>query len=290
MLIYLLTNIRNGKVYVGQTKSLDGRMRRHLNEVRRGTNRHLYDAIRKYGADVFRVEVIEKVSDLEADDAECMWIEFYSSNNREFGYNMTKGGGGGDTFTNHPKKEEIRKKHQAREWTGEQREKFSASMVGRKREPFSKEWREKIRQSLIESGCRPPINSMPGELHPMWGKAHSEEAKAKISAARMGKTYEQIFGEKKAAAMREAKRQKYVGPGNPFFKEMPMREILLALIAEPNLKMDSLAKQFRVSRPTVSKRLRDLFACENLQRLRECVSPEEFQQLCKEKVNAMEVA
>lgn len=290
MIIYLLTNTCNGKVYVGQTKSLDDRMQRHLKEVRRGTNRHLYDAIRKYGADRFRVEVIEEVSDSDADDAECMWIEFYGSDNRELGYNMTKGGGGGDTFTNHPRKEEIRAKFQARTWTERQREMIVSSLAGRSREPFSDEWRKNLSESAKKSGHVPPITSLPGELHPMWGKTHSDEARQKMSIAKDGKSYEQIFGEEQATAMREAKRQKYVGSGNPFFKELPMMEILSALVADPNLKMDALAERFSVSRPTISKRLREVFACENLQRFRESVSPEVFQQLCKEKINAMETA
>lgn len=290
MIIYLLTNVCNGKVYVGQTKSLDARMQRHLKEVQRGTNRHLYDAIRKHGADKFRVEVIEEVPDSDADDAECMWIEFYGSDNRELGYNMTKGGGGGDTFTNHPRKEEIRAKYQAREWTNVQREKFAASMTGRKREPFSEEWRKNLSEAVKKSGHVPPVTSLPGELHPMWGKTHSDESKQKMVAAKDGKSYEQIYGEEQAAVMRAAKRQKYAGSGNPFFKKLPMQEILSMLVTDPNLKMDVIAERFGVARQTVGKRLRDLFACENLQRFRGSVSPEVFQQLCKEKINAMETA
>lgn len=290
MFIYLLTNIRNNKVYVGQTKSLDERMRRHTNETRRGNNNHLYSAMRKYGLSCFRIEVIEEVDQVEADEAECMWIEFYGSDNRDLGYNMTKGGGGGDTFTNHPRKEEIRKKFQARKWTDIQRERIVTSMTGRKREPFSDEWRKKLSDSVKKSGHVPPITSLPGELHPMWGKNHSDEAKSKISLARSGKTYEEIFGETAAADMKRAKSEKYSGSGNPFYKSIEMLSVLSRLADDPKTKIGDLAKEISVSRPTLGNRLRNIFGCDNMQRFRESMSQCEFQQLCKEKINAMEIA
>ena len=37
-----------------------------------------------------------------------------------------------------------------------------------------------------------------GEKHGMYGKKHTKEARIKISAAREGKTYLEIFGEERA--------------------------------------------------------------------------------------------
>lgn len=58
-----------------------------------------------YGVDNFSVEEIEHCDKDEADDREKYWISYYQSANKDFGYNMTFGGGGGDTWTNNPHKE-----------------------------------------------------------------------------------------------------------------------------------------------------------------------------------------
>ena len=44
------------------------------------------------------------------DTSRAFWIKFYNSRDRKIGYNISSGGEYGDTFTNNPNKEEIRKK------------------------------------------------------------------------------------------------------------------------------------------------------------------------------------
>ena len=55
--IYKITNIANGKFYIGKAKDVDRRWKEHLRNV--GKKRHpLYDGILHYGVDNFKVEII----------------------------------------------------------------------------------------------------------------------------------------------------------------------------------------------------------------------------------------
>jgi group I intron endonuclease len=97
-LIYQLRNLINNKCYIGKTRDLKTRIRRHLQEARSGTPRHLYNAINKYGFDKFNVEVLEEgIADEFVDDRERFWIG-QANSLHPIGYNMTPGGEGGNTL------------------------------------------------------------------------------------------------------------------------------------------------------------------------------------------------
>lgn len=107
--IYKITNQINGKVYIGQTNlpSVQDRFDAHVKKANRHVNRYLYDAMNYYGVDNFSVEEIEHCDKDELDEREIFWISHYQTNDKNYGYNMTAGGGGGDTWTNNPHKEET---------------------------------------------------------------------------------------------------------------------------------------------------------------------------------------
>lgn len=97
MIIYKITNLKNGKVYIGQTtQTLKARMSRHITRALNEThyNYALCNAIRKYKPDSFKFEIIENVNDKsELNEREMYWIKYYNSTTPS-GYNMTEGGGG----------------------------------------------------------------------------------------------------------------------------------------------------------------------------------------------------
>jgi len=67
MIIYLLKNTVNGKVYVGQTvQTLSERMRKHKSTSNsskaKNYNNYLYKAIRKYGWNNFEVFVLDNTA------------------------------------------------------------------------------------------------------------------------------------------------------------------------------------------------------------------------------------
>lgn len=64
-------------------------------EAKTGQKQHLYNAIRQHGADTFDVSVIASARSLEdLNRLEIEAISFYRSDQREFSYNMTRGGDG----------------------------------------------------------------------------------------------------------------------------------------------------------------------------------------------------
>ena len=88
--VYKLTNTVNGKNYIGQTKnSVEKRFRDHTY-----AKSAIGDAIRKYGKDKFTKEILAVCESREELNAcELRFISEYKSNDPNFGYNRTGGGG-----------------------------------------------------------------------------------------------------------------------------------------------------------------------------------------------------
>ena len=101
MIVYKITNIINNKVYIGQTSfTVEQRFNAHcVNAFELNCQFKLSKALRKYGKENFRVEVLE--SNLSKEDCnffEKLYIKKYNSTDINFGYNMTPGGEGGNTY------------------------------------------------------------------------------------------------------------------------------------------------------------------------------------------------
>jgi len=95
--IYKITNIKNGKVYIGKTvRTVAIRWEQHLKKAKQKVNNYLYDAMNHYGYDSFVVETIETCSNFN--ERERYWINFYKVQDKNFGYNRTCGGDGGNTW------------------------------------------------------------------------------------------------------------------------------------------------------------------------------------------------
>lgn len=114
--IYKIINQINGKVYIGQTsKTIKERFEGHKKKALEHPNRYLYDAMNHYGFDSFTIEQIEECPDECLDEKEIFWIAQYDSTNPNIGYNLTIGGGGGNTWKLNSHKletgEKIRESH-----------------------------------------------------------------------------------------------------------------------------------------------------------------------------------
>lgn len=95
MIIYKATNIKNGKVYIGQTKkSLEWRKKKHLQDSKR-MDSYFYRAIKKYGWDNFKWEILDitATTSEELNNLEKYYIKKYHSfDDKSKGYNSASGG------------------------------------------------------------------------------------------------------------------------------------------------------------------------------------------------------
>lgn len=92
--IYCITNKCNGKKYFGQTLDIEKRFRRHVRKARHGYSVPLARAIRKYGAENFKIEKICSCSSRkQANEEEINRIRL-ARNNGSALYNVTIGGEG----------------------------------------------------------------------------------------------------------------------------------------------------------------------------------------------------
>lgn len=89
--IYKITNIKNNKIYIGQSTNPNKRFKNHMNKnYNGGTSHTINNDVNKYGDDSFVLSVIDECKNKEeADKKEDYWIEYYKNNGYEM-YNIKK--------------------------------------------------------------------------------------------------------------------------------------------------------------------------------------------------------
>jgi len=103
MQIYKIINCLNSKIYIGKDTSSDPNYY--------GSGVIINRAIKKYGIENFTKEIIDTAeAKVDLAEKEKYWISFYNSTDKEIGYNISKGGDGGDTISNNPNRDIIVKK------------------------------------------------------------------------------------------------------------------------------------------------------------------------------------
>lgn len=145
--IYGLRNKVNNKWYVGQSVDVYDRWNSYR-KLKCRSQRKLFHALSKYGFDTFEKTLIEPCENVQwiLDYREMYWIRILDSINN--GYNIREGGQGG--------------KH-----SEETKRRMSLAATGKKKPPFSAEWKNNMRKALL-------------------GRKHSEETKEKIRQAHLG--------------------------------------------------------------------------------------------------------
>ena len=92
--IYKITNLKNNKIYIGQSRQIEKRFQQHKNKSKFLEEDKWYNPLHvdmySFGIENFSFEVIEECTIEELNEKEEYWIKYYSS--KEDGYNITSGG------------------------------------------------------------------------------------------------------------------------------------------------------------------------------------------------------
>jgi group I intron endonuclease len=269
MLIYKITNKINGKSYIGYTSAtISKRWNEHIKKLYNGTNRKLYDAMRKYGEENFYIEEIDRDDSATKEEwlhLETLYIIVYDSVDN--GYNMTYGGIGGNTCGGKSLKGKTCYDKWVREFGIEEANRRKREMYlkvsekNRKNPPHTK-WTNEQKSAMsnlaLQKGWKPPITRLVGEKHPMYGKTHTNKSKEKISAARRGKAYEECMPQETAKRLKELHRNQFLGEKNPNYIDIPKDE-LYDLLINKKLKVADAATHFKVSLPTIIDKTKKCF-------------------------------
>ena len=220
-IVYLRTNLVNGKQYVGQTVNFENREYHWHNLKNRYAGKLIDNARKKYGTKCWAVEILKECNTQEdLNKWEMFYIKEYNTKTPN-GYNLTDGGEGSLGYI---VSEETRKK-------------ISENTKGEKN-PFygkhhSKETIEKLKNKIVSEETRKKMSEARKGKEPwMKGKHHTEDAKKKLSEVRKGKhnSPETEFkkgltpwntgkhlSEETKKKISEAHKGRYVGDKNPMY-------------------------------------------------------------------------
>lgn len=233
---YKITNLLNGKIYIGKAVDVNERWRKHkVAAVRQDSNdySYLHRAMNKYGFDNFKIEIIaEFQTEKESLDAETRFIKSFNSNSREVGYNLTEGGEGSSGFRHTP----------------ESRQKMSQTKIemdlSGDRNPFygihhTNDSKKKMSESHIEY--------YQTHDHPWQGRKHTEETVRLMSLAATGRKLS-IEVRQKMSDDRKGN-PRYIS--TPKLLESDVVEIK-KLLLNPDITQKEIARRFGVSRATIT--------------------------------------
>lgn len=216
----------NSKVYIGITcqepndRWLNGKGYRH--------NAYMVNAIQKYGWENIEHEILfDNLTKEQAEEKEIELIDFYNSNQRQFGYNIESGGHYAGVMADETKikiskslkgrkmPKEVMEKlimiNTGRVVSQETREKMSKARLGKKGWHRTPEHNENMRKSLTGKKRSPEICKKFSEISK--GRIVNEETRKKIGLANKGRkvseeTRKKMSEARKRVVVSEATREK----------------------------------------------------------------------------------
>lgn len=178
MVIYITTNLINGKKYIGRDSKND--------PTYLGSGHALLKAIKKYGKENFKKEIVEECKSFdELEKREEYWLNHYDAGRSNEFYNMhnySSGGSLGVHVTSETRKK-LRDFNLGKKLSDETKIKMSESRKGNKNHFFGKKHSHESREKIREARKKQRI-------------IITDETKKKISESQKGKprglTFEKI--------------------------------------------------------------------------------------------------
>lgn len=231
--VYSIVCEGNGKGYIGSSKNIQYRWKRHLRQLRKGNheNPHLQYTFNKYGESSFKFSIVELLpgaSPKEIREVEQIYLDLMDWGES---LNICKDSRGGEV---------------------------------------TEEANERRRDSLRKYHEENP-DAIRGENNPFFGRSHDQSSKDLISMANTGKVRSEEFKKQKSELMssrrgkhhteahRDSLRDKYSGGGNPMAIEVIVngvvystkKEAVKALGLKYTYQLDKLLNAERLSREGV---------------------------------------
>lgn len=224
--IYKILSKVNNRFYIGSSKNIEKRWKRHLSNLRNNNhvNQHLQRCYNKYGKDNFIFEIIELCDEEELLIREQYYLDYLKP--YEKGFNIGKSSSGGDNLSNNPNREEIIEKikkglketisnmseeERKEKWSrpGKENSNYGNKWTDEMKEESSKYWKKVAKKGLcpfskrkgrtnkelygeekakeISEKLSKLASERTGEKNPFYNKTHSKEAKEKIGKANKGR-------------------------------------------------------------------------------------------------------
>ena len=165
--IYMIKNLKNDNIYIGQSKNIEKRWKEHIKELNGNyhPNKKMQHDWNKYGKDYFEFSIVIECDIKELQELEILYIKEFNS--YEKGYNETIGGIGMSGFKP----------------SYETRKLQSENTKGENNPFYGKHHTDEAKQKMSEHAK----GKYCGEDNPFYGKHHTDETKQKISESRKGK-------------------------------------------------------------------------------------------------------
>ncbi len=194
--VYLITNLTNGKRYVGiTTRTLRERFNEHIADSNRRAKKPLHLSIKKYGKENFKLELLEEIFNItekELHIKETFYIDKYNTFvDGDCGYNLVKCSDESLIISESTRKKMSennvgeKNKFYGKHHTEESKKKIGGSVVdysGNKNPFFGKTHTKENRQKFSDF----VKTFQSGKNHPRLGKSFTKESREKMSKSHLG--------------------------------------------------------------------------------------------------------
>lgn len=218
--IYVITSLKNSKVYIGQSMHIEKRWAEHKKALETNShyNSHLQRAWNKYGEQSFMFSVLEECSVDQLNEREQYWIDYYGGINSNKNYNFREGGSRGSFSDDviRVMSENTKRLRQDADWVARNSQAIKDSWTPKRRQQMSiakkgTKWTEKQRENRkkfddTRRGVSRDISVRNKISNTLKGHTVSEETRQKLREAGKRQVHAPVTEEQRKHISEGAKR------------------------------------------------------------------------------------